>query len=179
MSYTKERYIKEVIKKLKEEFGYKNNIQVPQLLKVTLNIGFKTTDVDNNFLSYVVAQISAIAGQKAVLTKSKKSIAGFKLREKTVIGCKVTLRKNKMYEFMDRLIYIALPRVRDFRGLPNNSFNQSGHYNFGIKEHTIFPEIDLDKAYKNLGLDISIITSAKNKKECKALLYELKLPIKK
>jgi len=177
MSYTKEIYNK-IKKELAKELNYKNIMEVPRLSKVVLNIGFKVADADNNFLKYVVEQLSLIAGQKAVLTKAKKSIAGFKLREEMAIGCKVTLRGEKMYEFIDRLVHVALPRVRDFRGLPNKNFNQSGHYTFGIKEHSVFPEINLDKAYKNLGLNITIVTTAKNKESCKLLLKKLNFPIK-
>ena len=130
------------------------------------------------YLTYVVDQLSKIAGQKAVLVKAKKSISTFKLREGMSIACRVTLRKDKMYEFLDRLIYIALPRIKDFRGLPSNAFNQSGHYSFGIKEHTIFPEVELDKVYKIFGMDINVITTAKTKEECKTLLRGLNFPIK-
>jgi len=178
MSFIKDKYKNTVINSLKKAFGYKNDLEIPRIEKVTLNIAFKVADADNNFLSYVVDQLSLIAGQKAVLVKAKKSISTFKLREGMSIACRVTLRKNKMFEFLDRLVYIALPRVRDFRGLPGNSFNQSGHYNFSIKEHTIFPEIELDKAYKNLGININVVTTAKTPKECKALLKEIGFPIK-
>jgi large subunit ribosomal protein L5 len=177
MSYTKELYSK-TKNDLTKELGCKNVMETPRLEKIVLNMGFKAADADNNFLKYVVDQLSLIAGQKAVLTKAKKSIAGFKLREESPIGCKVTLRGNKMYEFMDRLVYIAMPRIRDFRGLPSKNFNQSGHYTFGIKEHSIFPEIDLDKAYKALGMNITIVATAKNKEGCKALLKKLNFPIK-
>lgn len=178
MSYLKGLYQTEIKKNLKEKFCYKNDLEIPRLEKVALNIAFKTTDIDNNFLNYVVDQLTSIAGQKAVLVNAKKSIAGFKLREDTPIACKVTLRGEKMYEFLTRLIYVALPRIKDFRGLSSKNFNQSGHYSFGIKEHTIFPEIDLDKAYKVLGLNINIVTNAKNSEECKALLLELNFPLK-
>lgn len=177
MSFIKEKY-KEVAKNLKAKFGYKNALETPRLEKVCLNVAFKSADVDNNFLTYVVNQLSAIAGQKAVLVKAKKSISSFKLREGMSIACRVTLRKDKMYEFLDRLLFVALPRVRDFRGLSGNAFNQSGHYSFGIKEHTIFPEVELDKAYKVFGIDINVVTTAKNKEECKALLSGLLFPIK-
>ena len=177
MSFVKENY-KKVAKGLKEKFGYKNELEIPKLEKVCLNVAFKTADIDNNFLTYVVNQLSSIAGQKAVLVKAKKSISTFKLREGMSIACRVTLRKDKMYEFLDRLIYIALPRIKDFRGLPANAFNQSGHYSFGIKEHTIFPEVELDKAYKLFGMDINVITTAKSKEEAKALLSGLNFPIK-
>lgn len=174
----KEKYKNVVVKNLKKLFNYKNDLEVPRIEKISLNIAFKVADADNNFLSYVVDQLSSIAGQKAVLVKAKKSISTFKLRAGMPIGCRVTLRKHKMFEFLDRLIYVALPRIRDFRGLGGKSFNQSGHYNFSIKEHTIFPEIELDKAYKNLGININIVTTAKTPEECKALLKELGFPIK-
>jgi large subunit ribosomal protein L5 len=174
----KDKYKNIVASKLKKLFGYKNDLEIPRIEKISLNIAFKTSDADNNFLSYVVDQLSLIAGQKAVLVKAKKSISTFKLREGMPIGCRVTLRRDKMFEFLDRLINIALPRIRDFRGLSGKSFNQSGHYNFSVKEHTIFPEIELDKAYKNLGININIVTTAKTPKECEALLKELGFPIK-
>lgn len=177
MSFIKENY-KKVAKSLKEKFGYKNDLECPRLEKVCLNVAFKSADIDNNFLAYVVNQMSLIAGQKAVLIKAKTSISTFKLREGMSIACRVTLRKDKMYEFLDRLVFIALPRIKDFRGLSNDSFNESGHYSFGIKEHTIFPEIELDKAYKIFGMNVNIITTAKNKEECKALLSGLNFPIK-
>lgn len=177
MSFIKEKY-KEVAKSLKSKFGYKNELEIPRLEKICLNVAFKSADVDSNFLAYVVNQLSLIAGQKAVLVKAKKSIATFKLRQGMSIACRVTLRKDKMYEFLDRLLFIALPRIKDFRGLSGNAFNQSGHYSFGIKEHTIFPEIELDKAYKIFGIDINVVTTAKSKEECKALLSGLLFPIK-
>ncbi len=178
MSYTKKKYTDSAVKNLKKAFNYKNDLEIPRLEKVSLNIGFKVADSDSNFLKYIVDQLSKIAGQRAVLSKARKSIATFKLREGMPIGCRVTLRKDKMYEFLDRLVYIALPRVRDFRGLSAKGFNQSSHYSFGIKEHTIFPEIELDKAYKNLGINVNVVTTAKTPKECKALLKELGFPIK-
>ena len=178
MSHLKELYQTQIKKNLKNKFGYKNELEIPKLEKVSLNIAFKSTDVDNNFLKYVVDQLSAIAGQKAVLVNARKSVASFKLRAGSPIACKVTLRGEKMYNFLDKLIYIALPRIKDFRGLSSKTFNQSGHYSFGIKEHTIFPEIDLDKAYKVLGMNINIITNAKTVDECKALLLEMKFPLK-
>jgi large subunit ribosomal protein L5 len=178
MSYLKDLYQTSARKNLKEKFGYKNEFRIPKLKKVSLNIAFKTTDSDNNFLKYVVEQLSLIAGQKAVLVNAKKSVSSFKLREGMPIACVVTLRGERMYEFLDRLVFIALPKIRDFRGLSSKTFNQSGHYSFGIKEHTIFPEIDLDKAYKILGMTISIISNAESSEEMKALLMELKFPIK-
>ena len=178
MSFLKDKYENQIKKELQAKFGYKNIMEIPRLEKISLNINFKVADADGNFLKYVVDQLSKIAGQKAVLVKARKSIAGFKLRDGMDIACKVTLRSNRMYEFLDRLIYIALPRIRDFRGLSAKNFNQSGHYSFGIKDHTIFPEIELDKAYKILGMDINIVSTAKNAEQCKALLIELNFPIK-
>ena len=178
MSFTKDNYKSNAIKALKDKFGYANDLELPRLDKVCLNVKFKVTDADNNFLTYVVKTLGDIAGQKPVLVKAKKSIATFKLREGMPIACKVTLRKDKMYEFIDRLVFIALPRIKDFRGLPGKAFNQSGHYTFGIKEHTIFPEVELDKVYRNFGMDINIVTTAKNEEECKSLLSNLMFPIK-
>ncbi|MFT6333102.1 MAG: large subunit ribosomal protein L5 [Lentimonas sp.] len=177
MSYTRELY-KKSITDLKKQFSYKNNMEIPKLTKVSLNVGIKAIDSDNKFLSYISSQVSAIAGQKTVLTKSSKSIAGFKLRENVPIGCMVTLRGKKMYEFFDRLIYIALPRIRDFRGLPSKGFNQSCHYSFGLKEHNVFLEVDLDNIFKVFGMNITIATSAKTKEESAYLLKKLNLPIK-
>ncbi len=177
MSYTKELYIKSVAD-LKKQFPYQNDMEVPRLTKVSINVGIKAVDSDNKFLSYLAAQVSAIAGQKAVITKSRKSIATFKLRENMGIGCMVTLRGKKMYEFFDRLVYIALPRVRDFRGLSAKGFNQSGHYSFGLKEHNVFLEVDLDNILKIFGMNITIATNAKTKEESVYLLKKLNLPIK-
>jgi large subunit ribosomal protein L5 len=178
MSFIKEKYKNTITKNLKKTLNYKNDLEIPRMKKISLNIAFKATDGDSNFLTYIVNQLSLIAGQKAVLVKAKKAISSFKLKEDMPISCIVTLRKNRMFEFLDRLVYIVLPRIRDFRGLTNKSFNQSGHYNFSIKEHTIFPEIELDKAYKNLGINVNIVTTAKTPKECEALLKEIGFPIK-
>lgn len=178
MSYLENIYQNDVRQKLKERFGYTNELEIPKLEKVSLNIAFKSADADANFLKYVVDQLTAVACQRAVLVNSKKSIAGFKLRENTPIACRVTLRRKNMYEFLTRLVYVALPRIKDFRGLSSRNFNQSGHYSFGIREHTIFPEVDLDKAYKVLGMNINIVTTAKTAEECKALLMELNFPLK-
>ncbi|MFT6332796.1 MAG: large subunit ribosomal protein L5 [Lentimonas sp.] len=177
MSYTQELY-KKNIADIKKQFSYKNNMEIPKLTKVSINVGIKAVDSDTKFLSYLSSQVSALAGQKAVLTRSSKSIATFKLREEMAIGCMVTLRGKKMYEFFDRLIYIALPRVRDFRGLSPRGFNQSGHYSFGLKEHSVFLEVDLDNILKSFGMNINIITNAKTKEESVYLLKKLNLPIK-
>ena len=177
MSYTKELY-KELIIDLKKKFSYQNDMEIPMLKKINISVGIKSADSDNKFLSYLSSQVSAIAGQKAVLTTAKKSIATFKLRENMKVGCMVTLRGKKMYEFFDRLVYISLPRIRDFRGLSSKGFNQSGHYSFGIKEHTSFLEVDLDNVLKVFGMNITIDTSSKTKEESIYLLKRLNLPIK-
>ena len=178
MSHTKNIYNNSVLKQLKDEFGYKNNLEVPKLKKISLNVGIKAVDSDNKFCSYLENQLSLISGQKAVLTKSRKSIATFKLREGLSIGCRVTLRGDKMYQFLDKLIYISLPRIRDFRGLSSKGFNQSSHYSFGIKEQGIFLEVDLDNVMKSFGMNINIVTTAKTNKEALFLLRKLNLPIK-
>lgn len=178
MSYTKNLYEKSVADIMLQKFGYENSIQVPKLKSVNLNIGIKAVDSDSKFCSYLLEQLSLIAGQRSVLTKSRKSIATFKLREGMNVGCKVTLRGRKMYEFFDRLIYIALPRIRDFRGISKKGFNDSFHYSFGIKDHTIFPEVDLDNVSKHFGMNINIVTNAKTKDESLFLLKSLKLPIR-
>jgi large subunit ribosomal protein L5 len=151
---------------------------IPKLKAISLNVGIKATDSDNKFLSYLVTQVSNIAGQKATLTRARKAIATFKLRENLPIGCRVTLRGKKMYQFLDKLVNIALPRIRDFRGLSSKGFNQSGHYSFGVKEHNIFLEVDLDNIPKIFGMNITLTTSAKNKEEALYLLKKLNLPIK-
>ncbi len=173
-----EKLYKDSIVDLKQKFAYKNNLAVPRLKMVSVNVGIKATDSDNKFLAYLQTQLSNIAGQKAVLTKSRKAISTFKLRKDLPIGCRVTLRGKKMYQFLDKLIHIALPRVRDFRGLTAKGFNQSNHYSFGLKEHTIFLEVDLDNVMKLFGLNVTIATTAKTKEEALFLLKKLSLPIK-
>jgi large subunit ribosomal protein L5 len=177
MSHTKQLY-KSLVPELKKKFSYQNDMEVPKITKVSISVGIKATENDNKFMAYLVNQVSGLAGQKAVLTKSKKAIATFKLRENVAIGAKVTLRGKKMYEFFDRLVYIALPRIRDFRGLSNKGFNESNHYSFGIKEHNIFLEVDLDNVLKVFGMNITIATSAKSQEEAGYLLKKLNLPIK-
>lgn len=177
MSHTKQLY-KNLVPDLKKKFSYQNDMEVPKITKVNISVGVKATENDNKFMTYLVNQVSGLAGQKAVLTKSKKAIATFKLRENVSIGAKVTLRGKKMYEFFDRLVYIALPRIRDFRGLSSKGFNESNHYSFGIKEHNIFLEVDLDNILKVFGMNITIATSAKNQEEASYLLKKLNLPIK-
>lgn len=169
----------EVIKgKLREEFGYSNDMQVPKLDKVVLNMGVGEAVGDSKIVRKVVEDLERIAGQKAVITKARKSIATFKVREGMEIGCKVTLRRDHMYEFLDRLITIALPRVRDFRGLSPNSFDGNGNYAMGIKEHIIFPEIDYDKVDQIWGLDVVVATTAKTDDEARALLKAFNFPFR-
>lgn len=176
-SLTQQLY-KDSIADLKEKFSYSNSMAVPKITMVSINVGIKAADSDNKFLSYLATQVSNIAGQKAVLTKARKAISTFKLREDLPIGCRVTLRGKKMYEFLDRLINISLPRIRDFRGLSSKGFNQSNHYSFGVKEHNIFLEVDLDNIPKVFGLNITIATTAKTKEEALYLLKKLNFPIK-
>jgi large subunit ribosomal protein L5 len=169
----------EVIKaKLIEQFGYKNAMEVPRLDKIVLNMGVGEGVNDRKKVELAAADLGMIAGQKAVITNARKSIATFKLRENQPIGCKVTLRRTRMYEFLDRLVNIALPRVRDFRGLNPKSFDGRGNYTIGIKEHIIFPEIDYDKAESILGMDIVVCTTAKNDDEARALLAAFNFPFR-
>jgi large subunit ribosomal protein L5 len=165
-------------KKMIEQFGYKNAMQVPRIDKVVLNMGVGEAVNDRKKVDLAAADMAAIAGQKAVITHARKSIATYKLRENQPIGCKVTLRRTRMYEFLDRLINIALPRVRDFRGLNPKSFDGRGNYTIGIKEHLIFPEIDYDKVESTLGMDIVVCTTAKNDDEARALLAAFNFPFR-
>jgi large subunit ribosomal protein L5 len=172
-------YFDEVVrKKLAEDFAYKNRLQVPMIEKVVINMGIGEGVNDRKKVEAAANDLSLIAGQKAVITKARKSIATFKVRDGQAIGCKVTLRKTRMYEFVDRLINIALPRVRDFRGLSPKSFDGGGNYTIGIKEHIIFPEIDYDKAADVWGMDITVCTSAKSDAEARALLSALNFPFR-
>jgi large subunit ribosomal protein L5 len=172
-------YFEEVVRqKLSEEFGYKNRMQVPVLDKVVINMGIGEGVNDRKKVEQAAADLGLIAGQKAVITKARKSIATFKVRDGQAIGCKVTLRKTRMYEFIDRLINIGLPRVRDFRGLNPKSFDGGGNYTMGIKEHIIFPEIDYDKASDIWGMDITVCTTAKTDAEARALLAAFNFPFR-
>jgi large subunit ribosomal protein L5 len=172
-------YFNDVVRaRLTEQFGYKNPMQVPALDKVVLNMGIGEGVNDRKKVEAAAADLSLIAGQKAVITKSRKSIATFKLREDQPIGCKVTLRKARMYEFVDRLVNIALPRVRDFRGLNPKSFDGRGNCSIGIREHIIFPEIDYDKAAEVWGMDIVVCTTADNDEEARALLTAFNFPFR-
>jgi large subunit ribosomal protein L5 len=172
------QYEEAIRKKLAEQFGYKNRLQVPGLDKIVINMGIGEGVADRKKVDNAAADLSLIAGQKAVITKSRKSIATYKLRDGQAIGCKVTLRKAKMYEFVDRLINIALPRVRDFRGLNPKSFDGRGNYSMGIKEHIVFPEIDYDKATDIWGMDITVCTTARNDDEARALLTAFNFPFR-
>jgi large subunit ribosomal protein L5 len=172
-------YFEQVVRqKLAEEFGYKNRMQVPVLEKVVINMGIGEGVNDRKKVEQAAADLGLIAGQKAVITKARKSIATFKVRDGQAIGCKVTLRKTRMYEFIDRLINIGLPRVRDFRGLNPKSFDGGGNYTVGIKEHIIFPEIDYDKATDIWGMDITVCTTAKTDAEARALLTAFNFPFR-
>jgi large subunit ribosomal protein L5 len=172
----KEIYDSKIRAALKTEFGYGNDLQVPWIEKIVINMGVGEAVADSKKIQNAVGELQAISGQKPVITKSRKSIAQFKLRENMAIGCKVTLRRDRMYEFLDRLITIALPRVRDFRGVSGTSFDGRGNYAMGLKEQIIFPEIDYDKIDQIRGMDIIIVTSAKTDKEAKALLKAFDMP---
>jgi large subunit ribosomal protein L5 len=179
MSRLKDLYKNEVVAKLTEEFGYKNPMEVPRVSKITLNMGVGEALGDKKQLENAVADMTAIAGQKPVVCLARKSIAGFKVREGWPIGCKVTLRGERMWEFLDRLVDISIPRVRDFRGLNPKSFDGRGNYSMGVKEQIIFPEIEFDKVDKMRGMDITITTTAKNNDEGRALLAALNFPFRK
>jgi large subunit ribosomal protein L5 len=167
-----------VVKQLTEQFGYKSSMEVPRITKITLNMGVGEAVADKKVMEHAVSDMQKIAGQKPVVTKSKKSIAGFKIRDDYPIGCKVTLRQAHMYEFLDRLVTIAIPRIRDFRGISGKSFDGRGNYNMGIKEQIIFPEIEYDKIDQLRGMNITLTTTAKTDAEGRALLAAFKFPFK-
>ncbi|MDP4301658.1 50S ribosomal protein L5 [Leptothrix discophora] len=167
-----------VVPSLVEKFGYKSVMEVPRFQKITLNMGVSEAVSDKKVMDHAVGDLTKIAGQKPVITKSRKAIAGFKIRENVPIGCMVTLRGARMFEFLDRFVTIALPRVRDFRGISGRSFDGRGNYNIGVKEQIIFPEIEYDKVDALRGLNISITTTAKTDDECKALLSAFRFPFK-
>ena len=179
MEILREQYEKEVIPAMMKKFNYKSVMQVPRLDKIVINIGLGDTKENPKSLENAVNDLSIITGQKPIITKSKKAIAAFKLREGVNIGCKVTLRKGKMYDFAQKLFNVALPRVRDFRGVSANSFDGRGNYSMGIKEQLIFPEIEYDKIDKIRGMDIIFVTTAKSDEEAKELLTLLGMPFKK
>lgn len=173
----KEKYMSKVIPKMKEEFDYKNNLEVPKIEKIVLNVGVGRVSEDPKFLDLVISNLIAITGQKPIKTKAKKAISNFKIRKGIVNGVVVTLRGNKMYEFLDKLISVTLPRIRDFRGLSRDAFDGRGNYNIGIKEHSVFPEMSHGNIEKIHGLEISIITSAKTNKEGEKLFEFLGFPL--
>lgn len=179
MNRLNQKYKDVVVPNLMKQFNYKSVMEVPCIDKVVINIGLGEAVANPKLLDEAVAELTQIAGQKPVITKAKKSIANFKLREGMPIGCKVTLRKEKMYDFLDKLMNISLPRVRDFRGVSDTSFDTRGNYTLGIKEQLIFPEINYDKVNKVRGMDIVIVTTANTDEEAKALLQELGMPFKK
>jgi large subunit ribosomal protein L5 len=178
MARFKQHYQDKIVPQLMEKFGYKSVMQVPRITKITLNMGVGEAVADKKVMDNAVGDMTKIAGQKPVVTKARKAIAGFKIREELPIGCMVTLRGEHMYEFLDRFITVSLPRVRDFRGVSGRAFDGRGNYNIGVKEQIIFPEIEYDKVDAIRGLNISITTTAKSDEECKALLTGFRFPFK-
>ncbi|MCP5361910.1 MAG: 50S ribosomal protein L5 [Hyphomicrobiales bacterium] len=178
MARLEQTYRETIRKELTDKFGYKNPMEVPKLVKISVNMGVGEAGADKKVLDAAVEDMTVITGQKPIVTRSRKSIAGFKLREGAPIGCKVTLRSQRMYEFLDRLVHIALPRVRDFRGFTAKSFDNDGNFSLGIREQIVFPEINYDKIDKIRGMDITIVTTAKNKDEAKALLQAFNIPFR-
>jgi large subunit ribosomal protein L5 len=175
----RERYRRDIVAALMKRFSYKSQMQVPRLEKIAVNMGVGVATQDPKVLDVAARELEAITGQKVAITKSKKAISNFKLRENLPIGCRVTLRRDKMYEFLDRLISVALPRVRDFKGVPDKSFDGHGNYTLGIKEQIIFPEVDVDKISRVTGMDITFVTTAKTDAEAYELLKELGMPFVK
>lgn len=178
MARLQEFYRETVVPKLTEQFGYKSIMEVPRIQKITLNMGVGEAVADKKVMEHAVGDMQKIAGQKPVVTKSKKSIAGFKIRENYPVGCMVTLRRGQMYEFLDRLVTVAMPRIRDFRGVSGKSFDGRGNYNMGVKEQIIFPEIEYDKIDALRGMNITITTTAKTDEEARALLAAFSFPFK-
>jgi large subunit ribosomal protein L5 len=178
MARLKEHYRQNVVPALQKKFGYQNVMQVPKIVKITLNMGVGEAMADKKIMDHAVSDMTKISGQKPYVARARKSIANFKVRENWPVGCKVTLRGARMYEFLDRLISVALPRVRDFRGLSGRSFDGQGNYSMGVKEQIIFPEIDFDKVDALRGMDITITTTARTDAEARALLEAFKFPIR-
>jgi len=178
MARLQQHYREKVVPQLTQQFGYKSVMEVPRLTKITLNMGVSEAVADKKVMEHAVSDLTKIAGQKPVVTKARKAIAGFKIREGQAIGCMVTLRGVRMFEFLDRFVTVALPRVRDFRGISGRAFDGRGKYNIGVKEQIIFPEIEYDKVDALRGLNISITTTAKTDEECKALLAAFRFPFK-
>ena len=179
MTRLKETYLNEIVDAMTKKFGYKNVMQVPKLDKIVINMGIGDAKENSKVLDAAMAELEIISGQKPVITRAKNSIANFKLREGMAIGCKVTLRGDKMYEFLDRLVNLALPRVRDFRGANPNAFDGRGNYALGIKEQLIFPEIEYDKVDKVRGMDVIVVTTAETDEEARELLTQFGMPFKK
>jgi large subunit ribosomal protein L5 len=179
MAKLHEVYNDKVVAELQKQFGFSSVMQVPRIEKITLNMGVGEALADKKILENAVKDLEAISGQKALITKARKSVAGFKVREGYPIGCKVTLRGERMWEFLERLVTIAMPRIRDFRGVSSKSFDGRGNYSMGVREQIIFPEIDYDKVDRVRGMDITITTSAKNDEEARALLTAFNFPFKK
>ncbi|MDA8362157.1 MAG: 50S ribosomal protein L5 [Gammaproteobacteria bacterium] len=178
MNRLQEQYENVIRPELMKQFGYGNVMQVPRIVKVTLNMGVGEALADKKIIENAVSDMQRISGQRPIVTRARKSVAAFKVREDWPIGCKVTLRRTRMYDFLDRLISVAIPRVRDFRGLPSRAFDGMGNYSMGVKEQIIFPEIDYDKIDAVRGMDITITTSAKTDEEARALLMAFKFPIR-
>ena len=174
-----EKYRNEIIPQMMEKEGYKNRFQVPRIIKIIVNMGIGAGTQDAKLVEDASKELAIITGQYAVITKSRKSIAGFKLRQGQPVGCKVTLRGVRMYEFLDRFISVAVPRIRDFRGFPVNSFDKKGNYSFGLKEQTMFPELDLDRIKRVQGMDITIVTTAKDAVQAKKMLDSFGFPFSK
>jgi large subunit ribosomal protein L5 len=178
MARLQEHYRENVVKQLSEQFGYKCLMEVPRIEKITLNMGVGEAVADKKVMDNALSDMTKIAGQKPVITKARKSIAGFKIRAGYPIGCKVTLRGKRMYEFLDRLVTVAIPRIRDFRGIPVRSFDGRGNFNMGVREQIIFPEIEYDKIDAIRGMNITITTTAKNDEEARALLAAFRFPFR-
>ncbi len=178
MARLKQFYKDSVVKSMTEQFGYTSIMQVPRIEKITLNMGVGEAVADKKVMEHAVADMEKIAGQKAIVTKAKKSVAAFKIRDDYPVGCKVTLRRERMYEFLDRLVTVAIPRIRDFRGISAKSFDGRGNYNMGVKEQIIFPEIEYDKIDAIRGMNITITTTAKTDEEAKALLAAFSFPFR-
>ena len=178
MARLKEFYVGNVVKELTDQFEYKSIMEVPRIEKITLNMGVGEAVADKKVLDHAVGDMTLIAGQKPIITKAKKSIAGFKIRDGYPIGCKVTLRGPRMYEFLDRLISVAIPRIRDFRGIPAKSFDGRGNFNMGVREQIIFPEVEYDKIDVLRGMNVTITTTAKTDKEARSLLSAFRFPFR-
>jgi large subunit ribosomal protein L5 len=173
-----ERYNNEIVPRMKEKFGYKNTLRVPKLVKIVINMGVGIGATDIKILESAMANLAAITGQKPIIKRAKKSISNFKLKQNSPIGCMVTLRRNHMYEFMDRLISVAIPRIKDFRGLSRTSFDQRGNYTIGLSEQLIFPEVEYDNVTRVQGMNITIVTTASNNEEAQELLKAFGMPFK-